>query len=120
MPYHTHTLASDFAPKAWSAICQLLAPEGGSEQEGDDRISSADNGKWRSWSDGFIINLGKPDSPDRIDKLDEDTRLRNAGIWHVDGDFFVHYCKPLLRNPLLCSVKRDVLVAKLFPYSGQP
>ena len=94
MPYHSHTLAEDFAPMAWSTICQLLAPEGASEQEGDECITSGDNGKWRSWSDGFIVNLGKPDSDvSKVEGLDEDTRLRNAGIWHVDGDFFVHYCK---------------------------
>ncbi|EPE25489.1 Clavaminate synthase-like protein [Glarea lozoyensis ATCC 20868] len=106
MPYHTHTLAADFAPKAWSAICQLLAPEDGGEQEGDERISGGDDDKWRSWSDGFIVNLGTPESEKKdIDNMDEDARLRNAGVWHVDGDFFVHY---------LDSPEQALLVIPLF------
>ena len=94
MPYHSHVLAKDFAPKAWSAICQLLGPEGGTEQEGEDRISDENNGKWKSWGDGFIVNLGKEEF-EKIDinEINSDERLRNAGVWHVDGDFFVHYCK---------------------------
>jgi hypothetical protein len=51
MPWHHHVPVSEFSPKAWSAICQLLG--------GEDKIS--DRMEFRSWSDGFIVNLGRPD-----------------------------------------------------------
>jgi len=42
-------LVSDFAPKAWAAMCELLGGEG--------RISES----MRHWNDGFIVNLGLPE-----------------------------------------------------------
>jgi hypothetical protein len=55
MAWHYHTPVQEIAPKAWSAMGQLLG--------GEERIS--DDG----WSDGFIVNFGKPEyKPD--DELD--------------------------------------------------
>jgi len=59
MPWHYHISVSEFSPKAWSAICQLLG--------GEDKIS--DKIEYRGWSDGFIVNLGKPEYKAK-DKLD--------------------------------------------------
>jgi hypothetical protein len=47
MPSHRSVMVQDFAPKAWSGMCQLLG--------GEERISET----MRSWNDGFIVNLGK-------------------------------------------------------------
>lgn len=49
MPWHRHVPVSDFAPKAWAAMCELLG--------GEERIT--DSPEFRGWSDGFIVNLGK-------------------------------------------------------------
>jgi hypothetical protein len=59
MPWHHHVPVEEFSPKAWSAMCQLLG--------GEDRIS--EKMEYRGWSDGFIVNLGRPEyKPD--DELD--------------------------------------------------
>jgi len=62
----------EFAPKVWSAVCDLLG--------GEDRVQRP-----YKWSDGFIMNLGvgadrpwAPPSP------------ASEG-WHKDGDFFRHF-----------------------------
>lgn len=49
MPWHYHVPVSEFSPKAWSAMGQLLG--------GVDRISEKPG--FRGWSDGFIVNLGR-------------------------------------------------------------
>jgi len=49
MPWHGSVLVSDFAPKAWAAMCELLG--------GEERISES----MRHWNDGFIVNLGLPE-----------------------------------------------------------
>lgn len=49
MPWHSKVPISEFSPKAWSAMCQLLG--------GEERIS--ENPDFRGWSDGFIVNLGR-------------------------------------------------------------
>jgi hypothetical protein len=96
MPWHTQIPVSSFSPKAWSAMCQLLG--------GEDRIS--DN--MRSWSDGFIVNLGK-------EEYDEGGQLgvkemRELPGWHNDGDFFVHFLdspeQALLVIPLWSDIVR--------------
>jgi hypothetical protein len=74
MPWHHHVPVSEFSPKAWSVMCQLLG--------GEARIST----HMRGWGDGFIVNLGKEEySPD------EEVNLRDLWGWHNDGDFFVHF-----------------------------
>jgi hypothetical protein len=73
MPWHHAFSVADFAPKAWSGICQLV---GG---------ASRANETASTWKDGFIVNLGTPAGHNKVIKPQELTG------WHVDGDFFVHY-----------------------------
>ena len=47
MPFHHTVQVDEFAPKAWSAMAQLLG--------GEDKISE----QMKGWNDGFIVNLGK-------------------------------------------------------------
>lgn len=63
---------SEFAPRAWSAACELVG--------GADRIK----GSW-TWSDSFIANLGVG-----ADRPWEPPSARVGG-WHKDGDFFRHF-----------------------------
>jgi len=49
MPNHREFSASEFAPKAWAAVCDLLG--------GDERIADYN----RTWRDGLIVNLGTPE-----------------------------------------------------------
>jgi hypothetical protein len=63
---------SQFAPRAWSAACELVG--------GADRIV----GPW-TWSDSFIANLGVG-----ADRPWEPPSARVGG-WHKDGDFFRHF-----------------------------
>ena len=74
MPSHKHVSVKEFAPRAWSAMCQLL---GGEERISPDRSV---------WSDGFIVNHGLPEY-----KETDDLDYRGLPGWHNDGDFFVHY-----------------------------
>ena len=87
MPWHTTFPANEFAPKAWSAICDLLG--------GEERIADYN----RTWNDGFIVNLGTPQGEGK------DIGGRDLPGWHVDGDFFVHY---------LDSPEQGLLVIPLF------
>lgn len=82
MPWHCHVPVETFAPKAWSAMCQLLG--------GEERIQQ---GIFRSWSDGFIVNFGREEF-EGIGREEMDGRdLRELRGWHNDGDFFVHFCR---------------------------
>jgi hypothetical protein len=65
-----------FAPKAWSAICDLVG--------GEDRIADYN----RTWNDGFIVNLGT--------SQEEGKQIGGKDLkgWHVDGDFFVSVVSP--------------------------
>lgn len=76
-----------FAPKAWTAICELLG--------GEDRIAPES----ATWNDALIVNLGSPES--------EGTWPHPADLpgWHVDGDFFTHF---------LDSPEQALLVIPLF------
>ncbi|CAF3465317.1 unnamed protein product, partial [Fusarium graminearum] len=65
--------ASEFAPKAWEAICELSGGEQRLDPEGC------------FWSNGFIVNLGDSayeGKPSPLEGLDQ---------FHTDGQFFVHY-----------------------------
>jgi len=87
MPWHSEFDASEFAPRAWAAICEICG--------GEDRVNPAS----KMWKDSLIVNLGtaegegKPRAPKDLDG------------WHVDGDFFVHY---------LDSPEQGLLVTPLF------
>ena len=93
MPSHRHITVKDISPAAWNSICELCG--------GEDRITEGS----KSWSDGFIVNLGteqwegKEDDPYTMDG------------WHVDGDFFVHFLdspeQALLVIPCWTDVKHN-------------
>jgi hypothetical protein len=87
MPSHWTFDATDFAPKARAAICELCG--------GENRI----NEQSREWRDSFIVNLGTPEGEGKPVPPKELVR------WHVDGDFFVHY---------LDSPEQALLVVPLF------
>ena len=91
MPAHNHFEASEFAPKAWAAIGELLG--------GEDKISD----KNRQWGDGLIVNLGSKEGEGK------ETDPRELDEWHVDGDFFVHFLdspeQALLVIPLFSDIK---------------
>lgn len=87
MPSHSDFLPSDFAPKAWSTICDLVG--------GEDRVAE----EHKTWSDGLIVNLGTPEGQGK------DVDPRDLPGWHVDGDFFAHF---------LDSPEQGLLVIPLF------
>jgi hypothetical protein len=88
MPSHNSVLISEFAPKAWSAICELLG--------GEDRISDAT----KVWKDSFIVNLGK-EGQDEVD-------FRELNGWHVDGDFFLHFLDSPEQALLVIPIFSDI------------
>lgn len=95
MPWHRKLVVSEFAPKAWAGICQLVG--------GPDRISEG------YWGDGFIVNLGKPEY-----KADDDLDLRNdIWGWHNDGDFFVHFLDSPQQALLVIPLWSDIVPVKL-------
>jgi len=91
MPVHQRIPVHEFAPKAWSAICELCG--------GEDRVAPESS----TWSDGLIVNLGTPEWENKVPHPKE---LEN---WHVDGDFFMHYLdspeQALLVVPLFTEIK---------------
>ncbi|GKT44052.1 uncharacterized protein ColSpa_04233 [Colletotrichum spaethianum] len=87
MPHHRTFDASEYAPKAWAAICELCG--------GEDRVAPES----KEWKDSLIVNLGSEEFEGR------EVDPRELEIWHVDGDFFVHY---------LDSAEQGLLVIPLF------
>lgn len=91
MPKHNLFQASEFAPKAWGAICDLL---GGEANIGDDK---------RTWNDGFIVNMGTKEGAGK------EIPPQKLQGWHVDGDFFVHFLdspeQALLVIPLFTDIR---------------
>jgi len=72
MPGLTVVSAKEFAPKAWSAICELVG--------GEDKVAD-----WcKDWKDGWIVNFGKPGS-----SPDDELNYRTLDNWHNDGDWYV-------------------------------
>lgn len=71
MPVHRYIDVTEFAPRAWGAVCDLLG--------GPERIARY------KWADGFIVNLGEG-----ADRPWADASAAAPG-WHKDGDFFRHY-----------------------------
>ncbi|KAJ7624728.1 hypothetical protein FB45DRAFT_924100 [Roridomyces roridus] len=89
MPFHTSVPISEFAPKAWSAICELVG--------GEDRITEDS----KMWHDGFIVNLGIEDGQGPV-------ALRDLENWHVDGDFFVHFLDSPEQALLVIPIFSDI------------
>ena len=65
--------ARELAPNAWAAICELCG--------GEDRVAKGGE----MWTDGFIVNLGSPETEGKA------VPPKELDNWHVDGDFFVHF-----------------------------
>ena len=82
---------SEFAPKAWGAICELAG--------GEDRISDM----CRNWADAFIINFGKEKLKGRV------VPPRELDNWHVDGDCWTHYLDSPEQALLVIPCVTDVL-----------
>lgn len=87
MPSHTSFDSSEFAPRAWAAICEVCG--------GEDRVTSGS----RHWRDSMIVNLGTARGENKP------VRPQDLNGWHVDGDFFVHF---------LDSPEQGLLVIPLF------
>ncbi|KAH6679636.1 hypothetical protein B0J14DRAFT_504590 [Halenospora varia] len=97
MPWHCHVPVETFAPKAWSAMCQLLG--------GEERIQQ---GIFRSWSDGFIVNFGREEF-EGMGRGEMDGRdLRELRGWHNDGDFFVHFLDSPEQALLVIAIWSDI------------
>lgn len=87
MPSHITFDASQFAPRAWAAICELCG--------GEDRVDPDS----KTWRDSLIVNLGAAEHDG------QPVPPRELDGWHVDGDFFIHY---------LDSPEQGLLVTPLF------
>ncbi|KAJ7616941.1 hypothetical protein DFH06DRAFT_1062246 [Mycena polygramma] len=88
MPSHTTVRVSEFAPKAWSAICELVG--------GEDRISE----ETKVWMDNFIVNVGKEGQ--------REVSFRELEGWHVDGDFFLHFLDSPEQALLVIPIFSDI------------
>lgn len=75
LPGQRTVRVSEFAPKAWGAICDLVG--------GEDRITE----DTKFWKDNFIVNLGQDDTG-RVPDTENPKALEN---WHADGDTFTHF-----------------------------
>jgi hypothetical protein len=73
-------------------MCQLLG--------GEDRISDS----MRSWSDAFIVNLGRAEF-----NPDDDLDMRGLKGWHSDGDFFVHFLDSPEQALLIIPLWNDIV-----------
>jgi len=93
MPVHHRERVSEFAPKAWEAMKDLLG--------GEERIDEQS----ATWGDSFIVNLGTPE----LEKEGSDVAPPDLNNWHVDGDFFIHFLdspeQALLVIPLFSEIK---------------
>lgn len=80
--------ASEFTPKAWGAMCQLLG--------GEERV------RRNRWGNGFVVNFSlgadrewMPPSP-------------AVGGWHKDGNYFYHYLDSPEQELLLIVIWKDI------------
>lgn len=94
MQSHNAVKVSDFSPKAWGAICDLVG--------GADRIEGGDDGVW--WDDSFIVNLGSTETEGK-----EGNVVDEVNGWHVDGDFFVHFLDSPEQGLLVVPLWADVI-----------
>ncbi|ANB14584.1 hypothetical protein AWJ20_2184 [Sugiyamaella lignohabitans] len=95
MPKQRSILVSEFAPKAWDAIKDLLG--------GDENI--ADAGKY--WNDSLIVNFGRDQFEPHLVSGDP----KQLDNWHTDGNFFRHF---------LDSPEQALLVIPIFSDEIKP
>ncbi|KAF2641590.1 hypothetical protein P280DRAFT_451033 [Massarina eburnea CBS 473.64] len=91
MPWHRTLDVSEFAPKAWSGILQLLS--------GPSTIDPSVS----AWRDSFIVNLGTPSGHNTL------VPPQSLTGWHVDGDFFVHYLDSPEQALLIIPLWSDIV-----------
>lgn len=91
MPHHNVFDANGFAPKAWSAICELLG--------GEDRIMPIT----KEWRDSLIVNLGAAEHEGKS------VHPHDLDGWHVDGDFFMHFLDSPEQALLVIPMFTDVI-----------
>lgn len=94
MPRMNTVDVSEFAPKAWAGMCDLLG--------GADRIKTP-----VTWADGFICNFNL-----RADEPWEPPSANSPG-WHKDGDWFKHFLDSPEQGLLTIVIWSDIL-----PQSG--
>ncbi|KAJ6582530.1 hypothetical protein DFH09DRAFT_1260346 [Mycena vulgaris] len=78
MPSHTSVRVSEFAPKAWDAMCELV---GGEEQISEET---------KVWEDAFIVTF------------------RDLDGWHVDGGCFIHFLDSPEQALLVIPIFSDI------------
>ncbi|PPQ75467.1 hypothetical protein CVT24_013318 [Panaeolus cyanescens] len=93
LPWNSRRKVAEFAPKAWSAIKDLL---GGEERINEDASS---------WGDSFIVNLGTKE----LEDVTMHTPPEELGNWHVDGDFFVHFLDSPEQALLVIPIFSDIV-----------
>lgn len=91
MPKLNIASASELAPAAWAAICELCG--------GENRIAKGGE----MWTDGFIVNLGSSETEGKA------TPPKELDEWHVDGDFFIHFLDSPEQALLVIPCWSDVL-----------
>jgi len=89
MPNEEWVTVKEFAPKAYSAICQLLG--------GEDRIEPNPR-----WANGFIVNFSLGADREWIPPSPE------SGGWHKDGDFFWHFLDSPEQGLLVIVIWKDI------------
>ncbi|KAF5356025.1 hypothetical protein D9756_004201 [Leucocoprinus leucothites] len=93
MPWLKRAKVSEFAPKAWAAIKDLLGDE--------ERIDE----KGATWGDSFIVNLGT----EELARQSEALPPKKLDNWHVDGDFFIHFLDSPEQALLVIPLYSDIL-----------
>lgn len=89
MPTESTMLVSEFSPKAYRAMCDLLG--------GEDRVKHD-----VTWGNGFIVNFALGADRAWVAPSPE------AGGWHKDGDFFWHFLDSPEQGLLVIVIWRDI------------
>lgn len=85
MPLHNKWRISEFAPKAWDTICDLV---------GDERQIVTQN-----WGDNFIINLGSPEGEGKDIPPNQ---------WHTDNPNSIHFLDSTEQGLLIMPLFSDI------------
>jgi hypothetical protein len=89
MPADSYLTVSEFAPKAWHAMAQLLG--------GEDRMQ-----RNLQWGNSFIVNFSLGADREWVPPSPE------ANGWHTDGDFFWHFLDSPEQGLLVIVIWRDI------------
>ncbi|KAF9455536.1 hypothetical protein BDZ94DRAFT_1316130 [Collybia nuda] len=94
MPRHREMPWSQFAPKGYAAICEVVG--------GEDRLDST---LFSKAGDNLIANFGKEEYRDKA------VHPRDLGVWHVDGNWFTHFLDSS-EQPVLCILLFNDIVPR--------